>query len=118
MNNKCIDKFTDEQLQLICSWFSNGIEMAHKLTTGNVAHQAATIAAHNKNCLWFIADYMTTDSWHHYEIGNATTAPEPQVVVLTKMADGSGIMAQCYNKDYMCFEDNNLVEAWKYIKLL
>lgn len=115
MNDK-VERFTNEQMCMICSWFSNTINMANKLATGNVSHQGKAIRNHALNCLDYIADYFIKDDWHKYDRCDKTTAPKHGEIVLTHI-EGGGFLAQSYNEHYSRFEENNCVDRYKHIEL-
>lgn len=113
MNYKA-KKLDDDTMRMICSWFSNTISCADKLTTGNVAHQGRTIRNHAIGCLSYIADYLITDDWHEYDRKNYETAPKHGELLLTHI-EGGGYLVQSFNEHYGRFEDNNCVDKYKHI---
>lgn len=111
-----VENFTNEKMGMICSWFQHVVYMADNLTTGNVAHQGATIRNHARTYLEYIADYLIDDDWHEYDRHDHSTVPPSNEVVLTHLETG-GVVAQSYIESYGRFEINNMVDKYKYIKL-
>lgn len=90
--------------------------MASELTTGNVAHQGATIRNYARSYIQYIADFYIDDDWHPYNKHDHSTAPPNEEIVLTHLETG-GVIAQCYVDSYGRFGINNMVDKYKYVKL-
>lgn len=111
-----IEDFTNEKMGIICSWFQHIVDMASKLTTGNITHQGATIRNYARSYIQYIADFYIDDDWHPYDKQNHSTAPSNNEIVLTHLETG-GVVAQRYNECYGRFDINNLVDKYKYVRL-
>ena len=111
-----IEDFTNEKMGIICSWFQRIVDMASKLTTGNVTHQGTTIRNYARSYIQYISDFYIDDDWHPYDKQNHSTAPANNEIVLAHLETGE-VVAQRYNECYGRFDINNLVDKYKYVRL-